>query len=389
VGQNGPFLIGNGLYQWCPDLVETLKRTPLYAAHLALGARMVPFGGWEMPVQYTGIIEEHRAVRTCAGLFDVSHMGEIDLVGSGAIPLAQRLVTNDLARLALGQAMYTPMCTDAGGIIDDLLVYRLGDEHLMLVVNAANTAEDLAWILDHTVDNVRISDRTAETALLAFQGPRAQEILQGLTPAPLAPIRYYWFRPDVDLAGRTALVSRTGYTGEDGFELYVDARHAVHLWDAILDAGRRAGALPAGLGARDTLRLEAGYLLHGNDMDKTITPMEVGLAWTVKLAKGEFCGSSALRRQRAEGVSRHLVGFVLRERTIARHGFPIRQDGQIVGRVTSGSFGPTLEASIGLGFVPTGHADPGEPLAVEVRGRAVEGKIARLPFYKRAPANIA
>jgi aminomethyltransferase len=368
------------------QLAESLKRTPLYAAHVALGARMVPFGGWEMPVQYSGIMEEHRAVRTCAGLFDVSHMGEIDLAGPGALPLVQRLVTNDVGRLAVGQALYTPMCTDVAGIIDDLLVYRMGDDHLMLVVNAANTAEDLAWIRDHAAADTRIADRTADTALLAFQGPRAQEILQRLTATPLSEIRYFCFTPGADVAGRAVLVSRTGYTGEDGFELYVDARHAVHLWSAILEAGRGSGALPAGLGARDTLRLEAGLLLHGSDMDQTVTPMEVGLAWTVKLSKGEFCGAPVLRRQKAQGVSRRLVGFALRERTIARHGFPIRQDGETVGRVTSGTFGPTVGRSIGLGLVSVGHVEPGDPLAVEIRGRGIEGTIAKLPFYTRPPA---
>jgi len=360
-----------------------LKRTPLYSAHLAAGARMVSFGGWEMPVQYTGIIEEHRAVRTRAGLFDVSHMGEVDLVGSGARPFVQRLVTNDLGRLAVSQARYTPMCTPGGGIIDDLLVYALGADHLMLVVNAANTAEDLAWIREHGPENVRVTDRTDEIALLALQGPRAQEILLRLTTAPLDAIRYYWFLDGVEVAGRRALVSRTGYTGEDGFEIYVDAGHAVHVWGALLEAGGGAGILPAGLGARDTLRLEAGILLHGNDMDKTITPLEVGLGWTVKLGKGEFIGAQALQRQQREGLGRCLVGFTLRERAIARHGFPILRDGKPVGQVTSGSFGPTVENSIGLGFVPPAYAEPGQQIAVEIRGRAVQGAVAKLPFYKR------
>ncbi|HLW61291.1 MAG TPA: glycine cleavage system aminomethyltransferase GcvT [bacterium] len=358
---------------------EPLKRTPLYATHVAAGARLVPFGGWEMPVQYTGIIEEHQAVRTRAGLFDVSHMGEVDLVGAGALPLVQQLVTNDVQRLATGQALYTPMCTPDAGIIDDLLVYRLRDDHLMLVVNAANTAEDLAWIRDHTVGEVRITDRTAEIALLALQGPRAQEILQRLTPVPLAPIPYYAFRDHVEVAGRPALVSRTGYTGEDGFEVYTEAHHAVAVWEAILEAGAR----PAGLGARDTLRLESGYLLHGNDMDKTTTPLECGLGWTVKLAKGEFIGAPALRRQKSEGVTRKLVGFALAERTIARHGFPLRQDGTAIGRVTSGSFGPTVGRSIGLGFVPPAFGEPGQHLLVDIRSRGVGATVTKLPFYKR------
>ncbi len=368
---------------------ETLKRTPLYDAHRAAGARMVPFAGWEMPVQYTSIMEEHRAVRTRAGLFDVSHMGEIDLTGAGALALAQHLVTNDAGRLEAGQALYSPMCTPAGGIIDDLLVYRMSDRHVMLVVNAANTEEDLAWVREHAGADVQVTDRSAEIALLALQGPRAQEILQRLTPVSLDAIKYYWFRQEVEVAGRRTLVSRTGYTGEDGFEIYAASHGAVHVWNAILGAGRSAGLLPAGLGARDTLRLEVGYLLHGNDMDKTTTPLEAGLGWTVKPAKGEFIGAEALRRQKAEGISRRLVGFTLTDRMIARHGFAIQRDGAEIGRVTSGSFGPTVEKSIGLGFISPRYAEPGQSLAVEIRGRAVPGTVTKLPFYARghnAPA---
>ena len=360
-----------------------LRRTPLYAAHVADGARMVPFSGWEMPVQYSGIIDEHRAVRTRAGLFDVSHMGEFDVAGPGALPLIQGLVTNDLARIAPHQAMYTPMCTPEGGIIDDLLVYRLGDDHLMLVVNAANTAADLAWIREHAAGNVRVTDRSNDIALLALQGPRAQDILQQLTAAALSDIRYYWFRDQVPIAGRPALVSRTGYTGEDGFEVYAHAGDAVHLWNAILDAGRRDGLLPAGLGARDTLRLEAGLLLHGNDMDTTTTPLEVGLGWTVKWTKGEFVGAPVLRRQKSEGLTRRLVGFTLQDRAIARHGYPIREHGAPIGRVTSGSYGPTVENSIGLGFVPLAYTEPGRRLGVEIRGRDAPAAVTKLPFYKR------
>jgi len=316
-------------------------------------------------------------------LFEVSHMGEVDLSGPAALPLAQRLVTNDAERLAAGQALYTPMCTREGGIIDDLLIYRLDEAHLMLVVNASNTGQDLAWIREHAAGDVQVTDRSADIALLALQGPRAQTILERLTSAPLASIHYYWFADGVQVAGRRVLVSRTGYTGEDGFELYAAASDAVHLWDAILDAGRPDGILPAGLGARDTLRLEAGYLLHGNDMDTTTTPLEVGLAWTVKFGKGEFIGAEALRRQKAEGIPRHLVGFSLEGRAIARHGFPIVEDGRAVGHVTSGSFGPTVEKSIGLGFVPPEGSNPGRRLTVEIRGRAASGTVTTLPFYAR------
>ena len=362
---------------------DTLKRTPLHAVHVAAGARMVPFGGWDMPVQYAGIIEEHRAVRTRAGLFDVSHMGEFDIRGPGAIPFVQRLVTNDVAKLAVGQALYTPMCTPDAGVIDDLLVYRMSDEDLMLVVNAANTEEDLAWVRGHAAPDVRITDRSAEIALLAFQGPRAPALLQTLTAVPLAEIKYYWFRPQSAVAGRTVTLSRTGYTGEDGFEIYARAEDAVHLWGAILEAGSADGVMPAGLGARDTLRLEAGYLLHGNDMDKTTSPLEVGLGWTVKLQKGEFVGGDALRRQKADGIRRRLVGFTLEGRAIGRHGFPILQDGAPDGHVTSGSFGPTVEKSIGLGLVQAAGAEVGRTLAVEIRGRAVPGAVTKLPFYTR------
>jgi aminomethyltransferase len=368
---------------------ESLKRTPLHAMHVAAGARMVPFGGWDMPVQYSGIIEEHRAVRTRAGLFDVSHMGEALVTGPGAIPVVQRLVTNDLGRVANGQAMYTPMCTPEGGIIDDLLVYRLGDARLMLVVNAANTDADLVWIRSHLGRDAALTDISTETALLALQGPRSPAILARLTREPVDLIKYYWFREGVEVAGRRAIVSRTGYTGEDGFELYVAAEDAPPLWEALLEAGRADGLVPAGLGARDTLRLEAGLLLHGNDMDRTTTPMEVGLGWTVKLQKGDFVGADVLRRQKAEGTARRLAGFVVEDRAIARHGFPILVDGRPAGHVTSGTFGPTVEKSIGLGFVPAAHASPGSRIAVEIRGRQVPAAIAKTPFYTRPKAGAA
>jgi aminomethyltransferase len=363
-----------------------LKRTPLHGVHVAAGARMVPFGGWDMPVQYSGIIEEHRAVRTRAGLFDVSHMGEVSLSGPGAAAFIQRLVANDFGRVAVGQAMYTPMCTPEGGILDDLLVYRLGEGRLMAVVNAANTDADLAWMRSHLPADCTLTDVSADTALLAVQGPRAAAILGRLTREPVDLIKYYWFREGVAVAGRRVIVSRTGYTGEDGFELYAAAEDAVHLWEAILEAGRPDGVLPAGLGARDTLRLEAGLLLHGNDMDTTTTPIEVGLGWTVKLQKGDFIGADVLRRQKAEGTARRLVGFILEDRAIARHGFPVLIDGRPAGTVTSGSFGPTVEKNIGLAMVPLSHAAPGSRIAVEIRGRAVPAAVVKTPFYTRPKA---
>lgn len=362
---------------------QLLKRTPLYEAHRAAGARMAPFGGWEMPIQYSSIIEEHRAVRTAAGLFDVSHMGEIEVEGPQALAVVQRLVTNDVARLAVGQALYTPMCTPTGGIIDDLLVYRLEDRRFMMVVNAANTQGDLAWVREHAGHGAHVLDRTDEIVLLALQGPRAQEILQSLTPIPLDTVKYYWFHARAPIAGRAAMVSRTGYTGEDGFEIYVAAEVGLPLWETLLTSGRKMGMLPAGLGARDTLRLEAGYLLYGTDMDTTTTPYEVGLGWTVKLDKGEFIGAETLRRLRSERLRRRLAGFTLAERAIARHGFTIYKDEAPIGHVTSGTFGPTVGKSIGLGFVPPQHASPGETISVEIRGRRVPGVITKLPFYSR------
>ncbi|HLW48150.1 MAG TPA: glycine cleavage system aminomethyltransferase GcvT [bacterium] len=368
---------------------ESLKQTPLHRVHVDAGARLVPFGGWDMPVQYAGIIEEHRAVRTRAGLFDVSHMGEAEVTGSGAVAFVQRLVTNDLGRIAVGQAMYTPLCTPEGGIIDDLLVYRLGEARLMLVVNAANTDADLAWLRSHLGSGAALADISAETALLALQGPRAPAILARLTREPVDLIKYYWFRDGVEVAGRRAIVSRTGYTGEDGFELYIAAEDAPHLWGALLEAGKADGVVPAGLGARDTLRLEAGLLLHGNDMDRTTTPLEVGLGWTVKLQKGDFIGADVLRRQKAEGTARRLAGFVVDDRAIARHGFPILLDGRHAGHVTSGTFGPTVQKNIGLGFVPPAHASPGTRIAVEIRGRPVPATVVKTPFYTRPKAGAA
>jgi aminomethyltransferase len=279
--------------------------------------------------------------------------------------------------------MYTPMCTPQGGIIDDLLVYRLAEDRLMTVVNAANTDGDLEWMRSQESGGVTLADVSAGTALLALQGPRAAAVLGRLTREPVDRIKYYWFREGLEVAGRRAIVSRTGYTGEDGFELYVAATDAAPLWEALLDAGKADGVVPAGLGARDTLRLEAGLLLHGNDMDQTTTPMEVGLAWTVKLQKEHFIGADVLRRQKAEGTARRLAGFVLEDRAIARHGFPVLIDGRPAGVVTSGSFGPTVEKNIGLAFMPPPYAAPDSRIAVEIRGRAVPAAVVKTPFYAR------
>ena len=364
--------------------VDQLKRTSLYPEHVRRGARLVAFGGWEMPVQYTGIVEEHRAVRTAAGLFDVSHMGEVEVEGPGALETVQRLITNDAARLGPGGGLYSPMCRPDGGIVDDLTVFRTGERRYLFVVNAATTAKDLEWIRRHAV-GAEVRDRSAEIALLALQGPKAAAVLGRLTAAPVGTLAFFHMATDVTVAGvGGCFVSRTGYTGEDGFEIGCPWAAAPRLWATLLEAGRADGLLPAGLGARDTLRLEAGYMLYGADIDETTTPLEAPLGWTVKLDKGEFVGREALARQKREGVRRRLVGFEVLERAIPRHGYPLRAGGAPVGRVTSGTFGPWVGKSIGMGYVGVEHARPGTRLGVEIRGREVPAVVVKLPFYARS-----
>ncbi len=359
-----------------------LRRTPLHAAHLAAGARLVPFAGWEMPVQYAGVIAEHQAVRTAAGLFDVSHMGEIAVEGAGAEAFVQGLTPNDVARLAPGQAHYSGLLTGQGGYVDDLLVYRLEAGRFLLVVNAANREADLAWIAERAPAGIEVADVSDRYGLLALQGPAAAAVLQPLVPIDLAGLKYYRFA-ETRVEGRPALVSRTGYTGEDGFELYVAPEDALPLWEALLAAGEARGVVPAGLGARDTLRLEAGMALYGHELDLTTTPWEAGLDWVVKLEKGDFLGRAALVRQREEGLRRALVGFELTERGIARAGCVVRAGEREVGRVTSGSWSPTLERAIGMAYVAVEHAAPGSELTVEVRGRPLAARVVPLPFYRR------
>lgn len=358
-----------------------LLRTALYRQHVELGARTVPFAGWEMPVQYQGIVAEHRAVRTAAGLFDVSHMGEIRVTGPGALATLDRVLCNDPRRLGVGQALYTPMCREDGGVVDDLVVLRLGEQDFLLVVNASRREVDVRWVQDHAVD-CEVRDESLRTSLLALQGPRAQELLQPLTEFDLAVLPRFHVSPPVVVAGVRAVVSRTGYTGEDGFEIFTAWADAQPVWDALV----QAGAAPCGLGARDTLRLEAGYLLYGQDMDESTTPLEAGLVWTVKLEGREFVGAAALRQQRQEGVRRRLCGLVLEGRAIARTGCGVRHGGQAVGRVTSGTFGPWVQRSIALAYLPVGLAQAGTRVEVEVRGQAVPAQVTKLPFYRRGPA---
>ncbi|RMH41793.1 MAG: glycine cleavage system aminomethyltransferase GcvT [Deltaproteobacteria bacterium] len=362
-------------------MAEELKRTPLYDAHVAAGARMVPFGGWHMPVQYpTGIIKEHRAVREAVGVFDVSHMGEGALVGPRAGEAVQRLITHDARRLdADGKALYTVMCNDAGGIVDDCIVYRRAADDYLIVLNASNIAKDLAWMRERAGDLADVRDESDATALLAVQGPRAVAVVDRLSPAPLADVpRFSFVRADV--AGVPCMVARTGYTGEDGFELACAADRARALWDALIEAG----AAPCGLGARDTLRLEARLCLYGNDIDETTTPYEAGLGWVVKLDAGDFIGRDALRAQQAAGVSRKLIGFRIDERAIARHGYPVVDaGGEPIGQVTSGTKGISVPGSIGLAYVPVALASPGGRIAIDCRGKRVDATVVKGPFYKR------
>jgi aminomethyltransferase len=362
----------------------SLKRTPLYEQHRQLGARLVEFSGWEMPVQYSGILEEHRAVRTRAGLFDVSHMGEFKVTGAGARAFLQHLVPNDVGRLALNQALYTQLCRPDGGVVDDLLIYHLAEHAYMLVVNAGNIAKDFAWIQEQNAGfEVALADQSAQTGLLALQGPQAPAILQPLTDVDLSAIAYYHCAPGL-VSGLNCLISRTGYTGEDGFELYCAADDVVALWQDLLAAGKERGLLPAGLGARDTLRLEAAYCLYGHELDETTNPLEAGLGWTVKLAKGDFIGHDALARIRAEGLKRKLVGVEMIERGVCRGGYAVYDGEQRVGVLTSGAPSPTLNKNIGMGYVEIAHAVAGKIVQIDIRGRKTAARIVALPFYKRS-----
>ena len=362
-----------------------LKKTPLNARHRALGARMVEFGGWDMPVEYSGITDEHLAVRTRAGLFDVSHMGEIEIAGRNALDAVQHITSNDARRLAIGQVQYSALTTPQGTFVDDVLTYKLADDHFMLVVNASNIVKDFHWISDHVGgagDAVAVNT-SSRYALMALQGPAARDVLQPLTGVDLGAIKYYWFATG-EVAGIKATISRTGYTGEEGFEVFVPPSAAERVWDAILMAGKGAGVIPAGLGARDTLRLEAAMRLYGNDMDDTTTVLEADLGWIVGWTKDAFLGSDVLKRQRAEGTARKLVGFEMRDRAIARHGHEVYVDGLKAGVVTSGTQTPYLKQAIGMAYVPSDRTQAGTEIEVDVRGRRAKAVVVTMPFYKRS-----
>ena len=358
--------------------------TPLLDRHRALGAKIVEFAGWQMPIQYAGILEEHRAVRSAAGLFDLSHMGELVVEGPEAgAALAGALVT-DPPSLAVGKAHYSMICAPDGGILDDLIVYRLADDRFMVVANASNARTVSDALAERLVGfHAVLDDRSLATGLVAVQGPRAVDILAPLTGLDLSSIRYYAIA-DGEVAGIPAHVARTGYTGEDGFELFVDVDRAGETWDALMEAGRAHGLIPVGLGARDTLRLEAGMPLYGNELGRDTNPYEAGLGRVVKLAKpGDFVGRAALEKVEREGVARRLVGLVLRERGIARHGYPVLNPHGPTGTVTSCTMSPTRGVAIAMAYVAAADAEPGTMLAVEIRGARVAAEVVPLPFYKR------
>jgi aminomethyltransferase len=359
-----------------------LKKTPLNAIHRQLGARMVNFAGWNMPVQYAGPLSEHAAVRTRAGLFDVSHMGELELNGPNARETIQYLTCNDIGSLAVSQCQYSALTTPEGTFIDDLLIYRLDNDRFFLCVNASNQEKDYRWIRDHAFSKTDVIFRSNDYAQLAVQGPKAMEILQPLTEIRLGRIGSYWFASG-QFAGVEAMVSRTGYTGEDGFEIYCPPAQAEKVWIRIMEAGKPFGLVPAGLAARNTLRLEARLLLYGNDINETTSILESGLSWICKLHAGDFVGRDALIRQHETGVQRLLVGFEMIERGIARDRYPVELDGQRVGVVTSGSPAPFLKKNIGLAYMPANNTSIGTVFSVIIRDHAVKAQVVTTPFYRR------
>ncbi len=360
-----------------------LKTTALNAIHRQLGGRMVNFAGWEMPVQYSGAIKEHMAVRKRAGIFDVSHMGELEIRGSNALETVQKVSCNDADRLAISQCQYSALTTPNGTIVDDLLIYRMDSDRFLLCVNASNQEKDYEWIRANALPKTDVIFRSNDFSQLAVQGPKALQILQPLTDIRLGDIRYYWFK-SCEFAGIQAIVSRTGYTGEDGVEIYCDPSATEMVWGKIMECGGPYGIAPAGLAARNTLRLEAGLLLYGNDMDETTTVLEAGLGWICRLQKGSFIGRDALVKQKESGTKRILAGFEMTERGIAREEYPIEKDGKPLGIVTSGSHAPFLKKNIGFAYLPMDLSAPGNELRVIIRDKPVKAQVVLTPFYRRA-----
>jgi aminomethyltransferase len=363
-----------------------MKRTALYDAHVALGARMVEFGGWEMPVQYTSILEEHHAVREAAGLFDIDHMGQIEVQGPDALPYLQHLATNDIAKMEVWEAAYGLLCYADGGVVDDIFTYRL-TSRFFIAVNASNTDKDYAWMLDHTAGyDVQVTNLSEQTCMLALQGPKSEDVLHRLTSAPLSNLPNHHCLI-ADVAAARTLIGRTGYTGEDGFELFFPVEHARNMWDAVLEAGKPLGLKPCGLGARDSLRFEAKMPLYGQEIGPDINPIEAGLAWAVAFNardKQGMIGRDALLKCKLEGSGRRLTGFEMIDHGIARHNYPIAVNGQVVGHVTTGMYSPTLHKNIGLGYVPAEYAKKGAEFEVIIRGKSLKAVVVPTPFYKRS-----
>jgi len=360
-----------------------LKATPLNAVHRRMGAKMVDFGGWDMPVQYSGILDEHQAVRKNAGLFDVSHMGEIEISGPDAFALTDSVTTNAVANLKTGQAQYSGLLYEHGGFVDDILVHKVADDHYFLCVNASNQDKDYEHIAAQNRHSAKVEFASPRYAQLAIQGPKALATLQKLTRTDLASIGYYHFVDDA-VSGATARIARSGYTGEDGFEIYIAPEQAERIWNEILDAGREFGIKPCGLGARNTLRLEAKMALYGHEIHASMTPYEADLGWIVKMNKGDFTGKAALAKQKERGIARKLVGFEMTGRGIGRDGYEVYLGGEAAGWVTSGGPSPTLNKNIGLCYLPVGRAKPGERIEIMIRNQPVEAITAPTPFYKRA-----
>jgi aminomethyltransferase len=372
-----------------PQSANAPRKTPLFSEHQQLGAKLIDFGGWMMPVNYPpGILEEHKITRSAIGIFDVCHMGEIHFRGRRAAEAVQRLVTNNVGGMVDGRAMYAVACHESGGIVDDLIVYQVAADHFLIVVNASNIDKDHRHFVQNVGSWCEISDESNATALIAFQGPKAASVLAGLTQADLGSLRYFHFLASQQVAGMPAWIARTGYTGEDGFEIFTPVEHAVAMWKALLDAAATVGGTPVGLGARDTLRLESRLSLYGNDLSDTTSPLEAGLGWVVKFDAGDFIGKAALVHQRNAGLARKLAGFEMCERGIPRHGYAIKdaKTGAVLGEVTSGSVGPTIGKNIGMGYVPTAYAEPGTRIVIDCRGKPALAEVVKGPFYRRKGA---
>ncbi|WNS74209.1 glycine cleavage system aminomethyltransferase GcvT [Bacillus sp. DTU_2020_1000418_1_SI_GHA_SEK_038] len=365
--------------------MSQLKRTPLFDVYKDYGAKTIDFGGWDLPVQFSSIKEEHEAVRTKAGLFDVSHMGEIEVKGPDSLNYLQKMMTNDISKLKTFGAQYTAMCYENGGTVDDLLVYKFADDHYLLVVNASNIEKDYQWLTDHLEGDVTIENLSDKTAQVAIQGPLAESVLQKLTAETnLSDIGFFKFQDQVDINGKKALVSRTGYTGEDGFEIYCDANDVVAIWKDILEAGKEEGVIPCGLGARDTLRFEANLVLYGQEISPEISPLEAGIGFAVKVNKeADFIGKEVLLKQKEEGLTRKLAGIEMIDRGIPRHGYPVFKGEEQIGEVTTGTQSPTLKKNIGLALLNTENTAIGTEVEVEIRGKRLKAVVAATPFYKK------